>query len=187
MRKWATLLVLACVSQGLAAEDKKNPPDGWKEVAGGYKKKAYAVWMPTDGKTDDSEDSIVSPKFGQIRIFRTVCERKDGSLLAAGQILLPPDLTKAPIKVRQDFFRDLFLDEFKAKLIEEKKASLGTMAGKEYVVETPKGMARFRLLGTGVQMYRVLIVGTKEQVQSKEADAFFESFKRTPAAETKDK
>jgi hypothetical protein len=70
---------------------------------------------------ESNTDSIVSPRFGQIRIFRTVCTRKDGSLLAAGQIILPPGLTKGPPKVRQDFLRDMFLEEFKGKLVEEKR------------------------------------------------------------------
>src|SRR5947209_5260986 len=88
-------------------------------------------------------------------LFRTVCTRPNGSLLAAGQIILPPGLTKGPPKVRQDFLRNMFLEEFKGKLVGEKRARLGTMAGKEYLAETPTGMTRFRLLGTGVQMYRV--------------------------------
>ncbi len=104
----------------LFAADDKSPPEGWKEVKGGYKKQAYSVWLPTTGETTESEDSIVSPKFGQIRIFRTVCQQKDGPQFAAGQIILPPNLTKAPIKVRQEFFRDMFLEEVKGKLVEEK-------------------------------------------------------------------
>lgn len=184
MRTVSVLTVLALVLPAAAADD-KSPPDGWKEVAGGYKKQAYSVWMPAAGEPADNESSIVS-KYGQIRVFRTECQPKGGPLYAAGEILLPPDLTKAPIKVRQEFFRDLFLDEVKGKLVEEKKASLGTMAGKEYLVETPDGMARYRLLGTGVRIYRMAVVGTKDQVQSADADTFFDSFKRTPA-DKKDK
>ena len=47
-------------------------------------------------------------------------------------------------------------------------------------------MARYRLLGTGVRIYRMAVVGTKDQVQSADADTFFDSFKRTPA-DKKDK
>ena len=184
MRSLGILAAVAFVSLSAPTDD-KGPPDGWQEVTGGYKKQAFTAWVPTDGETKDSEDSIVS-KYGQIKIYRTVCQRKDGSVFAAGEIILPPDLTKAPIQVRQEFFRDLFLDEVKGKLTDEKKVSLGTMAGKEYLAETPDGMARYRLLGTGVQIYRLLVVGTKDQVQSKDADTFFDSFKRTPA-EKKDK
>lgn len=178
MRIFGVLLV-AMFFPLLAPADEKAPPEGWKEVSGGYKKLAYAVWMPADAKVDDKESSIVS-KYGQIRVFRSVCQRKDGMLFAAGQINLPPTLVKEPPKVRQDFFREAFLEEFNAKLVEEKNVKLGTMSGKEYVATTPKGLARHRLFGTGVQMFRVVVTGTKEQVESKDTDIFFESFKRTP-------
>jgi hypothetical protein len=163
----------------LASADEKTPPEGWAEVSGGYKKLAYSVWMPAKTKVDDKESSIVG-KYGQVRVFRSVCQRKDGMLFAAGQINLPPKLVKESPKVRQEFFRESFLEEFDAKLVEEKNVKLGTMAGKEYVAKTPKGMARLRLYGTGVQMFRVLVAGTKEQVESKDTDIFFDSFKRTP-------
>jgi hypothetical protein len=162
----------------LALADEKTPPDGWREVSGGYKNLAYSVWMPADTKLDAKESSIVS-KFGQIRVFRSVCQRKDGMMFAAGQINLPPTLVKESPKVRQAFFRESFLEEFDAKLVEEKNVKLGTMSGKEYTATTPKGLARYRLFGTGVQMFRVVVTGTKEQVESKDTDIFFDSFKRT--------
>jgi hypothetical protein len=170
------LLVLPLVTT--ARDD--TLPDGWREVTGGYKNRAYVVWYPKGGKLTNDEDSIVSKDFGQIRIYRSVLQRKDGSLLATSQILLPPKLVKAPPKVRQDFFRDMFLQEFDGKLVEEKKTKLGTMAGREYVVKTSKGMARYVVLGTGVQIFRVAFVGTKDQLESKDTQTFFDSFKRTP-------
>jgi hypothetical protein len=157
-------------------------------VSGGYKNKAYLVWVPKDGKLSSGESSIIARGYGQIRIFRTVLERKDGSVLAAGQIILPPKLVKAPPKARQDFFRDMALEELDGKLLQEKKAELRfkvgeqnvVMAGKEYLIRTPKGMARYQVLGTGVQIFRLLFVGGKQQLESTEAETFFNSFKRTP-------
>jgi len=55
---------------------------------------------------------------------------------------------------------------------------LDTMAGKEYLVQTLGGMARYRLHGTGVQVFRVFVIGSKEQVEGKEAETLFNSFKR---------
>jgi hypothetical protein len=171
-------LLLALAFAPLAgAAGADAPPKGWKEVKGGYKKEAYAVWVPEVGKLDEAESSLVT-KYGQVRVFRTVCETEAGPLLAAGQIRLPPKLTKAPLKVRQDFFRDSFLDELRARLVEEKKVKLGTLNGKEYLARTAGGMARMRLYGTGVMMFRVAVVGSKAQVESKEAELFFGSFRR---------
>jgi hypothetical protein len=185
MRVCKALAVLLLLPLVATAQD-KTPPEGWKEVKGGYKKEAYSVWLPADGKYDDKETSLIT-KQGQVRIFRDVVERKDGTIFAVGQINLPPALVKAQPKVRQDALRDMFLDEVNGKLMEEKKVSLGTMSGKEYLIKTPTGMARFRLFGTGVQMFRVAVIGTKDQVEAKDVDAFFDSFKRTPRAKTSEK
>jgi uncharacterized protein YegP (UPF0339 family) len=152
-----------------------KPPQGWKEHKGGFKNEAYTVWLPPGGELDDKMSSIVTKK-GQIRIYRTVTVTKDKAVYGAGQIQLPPDLTKATLKDRQDFFRDLFLDEVDGKLVEEKTIKVGIMVGKDYLIETPKGLARMQLIGPGVQVYRVIAIGTKEQIKSKETEAFFGSF-----------
>jgi predicted Zn finger-like uncharacterized protein len=161
--------------------DDKQPPPGWKEVKGGFRGEAYTMWVPASGRVQDSENNLVG-KGMQIRIWRTVCELKDGTIFAGGEITLPPTLVRATPKVRQDLFRDLFLEEVGGKLVEEKKANLDTMAGKEYLVETRTGLARYRLIGTGVKIFRILVIGTKEKVQSKDAEFFMESFKRKPPA-----
>lgn len=72
MRGSSTLLVLLSVPLAAAAD----PPEGWKEVKGGFRNQAYAVWLPADGKIDSSQDSLVARGYGQVRIFRTVCERQ---------------------------------------------------------------------------------------------------------------
>jgi hypothetical protein len=177
----------------LALADDPAPPKGWKEVKGGRNKQAYSVWLPTNAEIDEKESSFRARGIGQIRVFRTVYHPKGGLLLAAGQIILPPKLAQTPPKLRQNVFRDVFLEEFKGKLVEEKQAKLDRMNGKEYLAETPDGLARFRLLGMKAVMFRVVAVGTKEQIESKEVDDFFNSFKRlgqykkdTPDTEKKD-
>jgi hypothetical protein len=185
MRRFLVLSVLVFFPLVLVA-DEESPPAGWKAYAGGYKKAAYVVWLPANGTLDEKESNIVG-KFGQIRVFRTVCERKDGSVFGAGQIRLPPKLVKEQPKVRQDFFRDSFLKEIDGKLLEEKRIKLGTMAGREYLIKTPKGMARYRLFGTGVLLFRVFVIGSKEQVTGKEGETLFNSFKRTPPPPKKEK
>ena len=106
-------------------------------------------------------------------------ERNNGSLFITSEIRLPPALGMGPAKGRHDLLRDLCLDEFDGKLLEEKQIKLGTMGGREYLIKTPKGRLRFRLLGTGVLIYRQVVVGTKEQVESKDTDTFMDSFQRT--------
>jgi hypothetical protein len=178
MRASRGLLVIVVLPLLLAADEKKSPPKGWEVVT--PKNKAYVVWFPREGKREESRDSLVARKYGQIRFFRIVQKRKPGYYFATSQIILPPRLTRAPAKVRQNFFRDSFLEEVNGKVVKETKVRLGTMPGKEYLIKTPVGMARLRLLGTGVQIYRIAVVGTKEQLESKDTATFFDSFKRTP-------
>jgi hypothetical protein len=185
MKRLATALVGLLVASLVAAASEDSVPAGWKEVKGGYKDSAYVVRYPANGKVSNDQASIVDPQFGQIRIFRSLCECPDGSLMATSQIILPPKLVKAPPKVRQNLFRDMFLKEVDGTLVEEKKTMLGTMAGRDYVLDTPKGAARFIMLGTGVQIFRVAFVGKKDQLDAKDTQTFFDSFKRTPqSAET---
>lgn len=176
MRASTSLLVLAVLPSFVMA-DATAPPAGWKEFA--PKNKSYVTVFPAGAKVDQSEDSIVSPKFGQIRIFRAVAER-DSGLLVVSQVILPPRLLKSTAKTRQDFFRDMCLDEFRGKVVSEKKVRLGTMPGKEYLIKTGTGYARFRLLGTGSQVFRLLVTGSKEHVYAKDAEIFLGTFKRTP-------
>ncbi|MCE9563544.1 MAG: hypothetical protein K8U57_16000 [Planctomycetes bacterium] len=161
------------------AADEVKPPEGWKESKGGYKNDAFIIWLPSDGKVDDKMSSVMT-KNGQIRIYRLMSAGKDGSVFGASQIILPPALNTVTIKDRQDLLRDLFVDEVKGKLLEEKKVTATNLTGKEYLVETPDGLARMRLLNSGIQIFRVVAVGSKEQLKAKEVDAFFDSFKHTP-------
>ena len=67
----------------------------------------------------------------------------------------------------------------KGKIVSEKEYPFGKTKGTEYMIEMPKGqMARYRLL-VGVLVFRSAVIGTKEQVASKDADIFPESFKLT--------
>jgi hypothetical protein len=52
------------------------------------------------------------------------------------------------------------------------------LVGKEYLIQTPREVVRFRLIGPGVKIYRIVVVGTKEQVNSADAEAFFGNFRR---------
>lgn len=186
MRMSRALLMVLVVPLAVVAAADKEPPAGFKEVT--PKNKSWVAWYPSDGKIDESEDSIVSRQFGQIRIFRTVLDRKDKSAFIVSLVRLPAALLKAPAKDRQDFFKEILCDEFNATVKEEKNIRLGTMAGKEFHLEGRRNLAiRARVYGTGTQVFRVLVVGTKEQVNSKDAETFFDSFKRTPKTGENDK
>jgi hypothetical protein len=180
MRTLSCLTLFATAAFFVAtAADEVKPPEGWKDHKGGYKNDAFIIWLPADAKVDDKTSSVMT-KQGQIRFYRTVSVGKDGMVFGASQMILPPGLNGVPIKDRQDLLRDLFIDEVKGKLLEENKVTSGKLTGKEYLVETPDGLARMRLLNSGIQIFRLAAIGSKEQMKAKEVDAFFETFKHTP-------
>ena len=151
------------------------------------KNTTYAAWFPPDGEIKQSEESIVIPKTGQIRNFVAVLERKDGSTYITSQINLPPQLTKSTLKFRQDLCRDMIVEGVKGKVLEEKKIEMAGLAGKEYLIKSPTEMIRMRLIGPGVQIYRIFVAGTKEQINSADAEAFFDNFKRVSRIKSSDK
>ena len=177
MRVLAVGFLLAIFSLGLAAGE-NQPPAGWTEYA--PKLKSYVVWFPTDARVMESEKNIVS-KATQIRVSRATVQAKNGLLFGTSQIIIPPNFAKDKVKERFATYREWCLDELNGKLIEEKNVKLDTMVGKEFVIEAKNGdMARYRVFGAGVQIFRAVVIGTKQQVESKDADTFFDSFRRTP-------
>src|SRR5206468_3146235 len=54
--------------------------------------------------------------------------------------------------------------------------------GKEYTIATARGLVRVRLFASGGLIYEATVIGTKEQVQAKEADLFLDSYKLTELA-----
>jgi hypothetical protein len=171
------LVVVIAVAVGVHAGD-NQPPQGWKEVVA--KKNAYAAWFPPEGKFEESDQSMAS-KYGNFMMSRAILKRKDGMLFAASQLFVPPKrVQEVPPVNRIKAYRDIFLSEFKGKLVEEKaipalspKASVG---GKEYLIATRKDMVRLRVWGTASVVYRAVVVGTREQVTSKDAETFFQGF-----------
>lgn len=165
----------------LQAQDAK-PPDGWKEVTA--KKNAYRVWVPTNGELSETRENVplkIEGRTQTLTVDITTLDRKDKSIFIASRLTVPADLLKSSKpNERQAMYRDHFISAVKGKLIEQKEVAIGKVKGTEYMIETPKGFARFRLYGTSSIVYRVAIIGTKEQVNSKDAETFFDSFK-TPS------
>ncbi|HTU92779.1 MAG TPA: hypothetical protein VMF69_22045 [Gemmataceae bacterium] len=187
MRMSKASIILVMVPLVVAASDDKTPPKGFREVT--PTNRAWVAWYPSGGKLRESEELVVLPRFGQIRVFRNVLERKDTSLFAVSQVRLPPKFFRSTAKARQDFFVAVACNEFNAQIKEQKNIKLGTMAGKEFLLAGRGNMVRTRIYETGAQVFRVTMVGTKKQVSSEEAETFFTSFKRASktSADKKDK
>lgn len=86
-----------------------------------------------------------------------------------------------------DGTRDVVVLSSKGKLLSEKKIVLGKNAGREIRAEVALGqdrkggILRCRIYLVGTRVFQVMAIGPKDEVGSKEVDAFFGSFKLTPA------
>ncbi|VTR94271.1 unnamed protein product [Gemmata massiliana] len=90
--------------------------------------------------------------------------------------LIGPDVSQAMIEAA----RNSFLKEVKGKVADEKEIKLEKLTGKEYeiTIDAQKS-ARLRVFAIGTFVHYFAIVGTKEQVEGKDADTFLDSFKIT--------
>jgi hypothetical protein len=87
-----------------------------------------------------------------------------------------PELAQALIEVT----RDVYVKELKGKIIDENDIKLGDRKGKEYQIQIDtKRSARLRVFAIGTFIHSFAIVGTNEQVKSKDADTFLDSFRIT--------
>ncbi|MCE9561100.1 MAG: hypothetical protein K8U57_03500, partial [Planctomycetes bacterium] len=122
-------------------------------------------------------------------------------MIVKGKIIKPPPVppgppaglfpTLAEKQAMGESMRDLFLKEVKGKVADEKEVKLGIHTGKEYQITiNDKTSARVRVFVTGRILHQFGIVGTKEQVEGKDADTFFESYRmphEADAEKAKDK
>lgn len=77
-----------------------------------------------------------------------------------------------------EIMRDVFLKHVKGKVADEREIKLGDFTGKEYdVTIDSKTSARCRVFVAGRLIHQFAIVGTKEQVEGKDADLFLDSFR----------
>jgi hypothetical protein len=111
-------------------------------------------------------------------------EMNGGPTFNAGTVRVPPTLLrKIPIQERIEIFRDGFVKEVQGTIEKEKEIKQGRLTGREYLIMTGKSPARLRLFAFGSRIYRVMVLGTKEQVDSKDAETFLNSY-QLPAAAT---
>jgi hypothetical protein len=67
----------------------------------------------------------------------------------------------------------------------EQETRLGNAIGREYLIASGQGQARLRAYSTGTRIYHASVFGTPQQVQSVEANTFFDSFRLSgPAVPT---
>jgi regulation of enolase protein 1 (concanavalin A-like superfamily) len=160
----------------------EKPPQGWSEYT--PKDKSFSVWLPDNVGRKSERERTIAVRGRRFKVDIVQIDVKGGLTYTAENIILPLDFVRQikPTE-RMDMFRDLFVDEAKGKVDEEKEIKLGTLTGKEYLVTTGQGKERLRLFLVGSRVLRVTVNGTKEQVESTEANVFLDSFRGPTAAD----
>jgi hypothetical protein len=169
-------------------KDAPKPPEGWVEYI--PMDKVFSAWIPKGGKRTERTDTV-DVKDQKVRVNILELESEGKGKFVARTLLLqfgPPkgkiDPKKKPVfpdpNALTEAVRDAFLKEVKGKVADEKEIKIGDHKAKEYSITiNAKTMARMRVLVMGRFVFQAGLVGTKEQVEGKDADLFLDSFKPT--------
>jgi hypothetical protein len=169
----AALLFLAPYPQ--SGDETPKPPQGWKEFS--PKDKAFTVWIPENPRRQAERERTTSVRGTLLKITVLQVEMPSGVIYHVEKLTLTGAiLTKLKRKELEDTLKDVLLAQFRGKLAEESEAKLGALTGKEYLIETGKGLAKARVfVGGAGRVVIVLAEGTKEQVEDKGTQIFLDS------------
>ena len=158
---------------------KKEVPAGWKE----YKPKNGAFLPDSVGESKENNPIVQPKKIPTLRLNVTelTAEAKGGPTYTASVIDANP-LTalavagKGTTSERIDWFRDFLQESANGKISGQKPIKLGRLEGKEFLIERPKGVTRYRVYMFVNKYFMVSVTGTKAQVESKDALTFLDSY-----------
>jgi hypothetical protein len=178
MRVCITVLALALgvlllhVERGLAQEGQEFAP----------KNGMFTLKLPA-GEKKTEKTKILAINKHKVPIESTAAV-KDGTTFSGGSIGIPAVVMREiPADTRFDILKDAFVKGMKGKVDETKDVKTDGVPGKEYLIAVPKGVVRMQLYTVAGWVIFSTVQGTKEQVASKEADAFFASLKMTDKAQ----
>ena len=162
--RFAVALAVLFASTLAAGQDK--PPEKYESREG-----KYSVQFP--GKPNKTTN-----KAGGIDLHIAIVEMGMGGF-AVIHSDLPPEATKvAKPKALLDGGQKGLIENFKAKVTSSRDFEFGKekYPARELVGEKDKLNLRIQIILAGNRLYQVFVVGSKEQIMNKEADAFFSSF-----------
>jgi hypothetical protein len=143
----------------------------------------YTITLP-DGDTSADKTKVLTIGKHKVPIEASKSALKDGTTFAGASVGIPAVVMRdIPADKRFDTLRDAIVKTLNGKVKEEKDIKQDPIPGKEYQVELPKGTARVQLYTVaGWVVFAVVEGKNKDAVNSKQADAFFDSLKFTDKA-----
>jgi hypothetical protein len=175
MRSLLAFAVVSLVAVSLAhsGDETPQPPKGWKEYTPADR--SFTCWIPTNPKRTFERTRTTTLRGQSMKLTLLHLEMANGTIYQVEKVALPASL-KLKRKDLEEALKEMLLSEMKGKLTDEKDAKLGALSGKEYTVETGKGLAVARVfVGGGTRVVILHAEGTKEQVQDKATMTFLDS------------
>lgn len=186
------LLAIACITIAQAAPPAKpaGPPKGWRV----YKapQNGFTVWLPQKGGQQANQTLTLRIRGSNpLKVDRIRYTPNMGPIYGAGIVHLPKVLIGQITGTKWlELFRDAYLEEGKAKLMEQKEVNLGQFPGREFLIKGMADTTRLRVYVAEKQLYLLTIEGKPEEMNTDEATTFLGSYK-VPGLEadlaTKDK
>jgi hypothetical protein len=168
----------------LMAADETTPPPGWQDYS--PKDRSFSVWLPEKSGRRSERERTVPVRGLSIKINLVQVEVRGKLTYEAASLLLPTPLARRfSQKEKLEFIRDVFLSEVRGKVYDETEVKQGQAAGKEYVIQVGRSLARLRVFAQGRRLYRASVLGSKTHLASKDADTFLESYQ--PSSKTPEK
>lgn len=127
-----------------------------------------------------SETTEIKAGKDTLKLVLDTVELKGGTVFQVSYIDASDEVSKQPAGPRLDKVRDGNKGP-NGKVIEDKPIALGTdrYPGRDFLLETPSGFIRNRVVIVGNRLYQVMVQGSKEVVTSPSADKFLNSFEIT--------
>ncbi len=154
-----------------------QPPEGWVEVRS--KTGTFSVWLPKDGKFSETENVVLLPGVGQVRISNISAVRADGTAFVASQVILPSTLKTKTTQARIDLVRDATFREFKGNVLNQQPTKVnGFSNAQEYLIQSGAVLARIRIFNAIRNHHRTVVIGAKNRIDAEDARIFENSFRK---------
>jgi hypothetical protein len=161
-----------------AAKDAPKPPAGWTEYS--PRDGSYAVWVPQKTKSRAERERTTTIRGQRLKVQILAAEVAGGPTYVTEAITLSPALTRQfkPGEL-SNLFRDAIASEAGGRVTDESDVKAGAVVGKEYRVESAKGVTRVRVFVDGGRTLILRVSGRKEQVDAAAAETYLGSGRLT--------
>lgn len=147
------------------------------------KNKMFTITLPAGEKAQERTRVLTIGKH-KVPIEASESMLPDGTSYLGASVGIPAVVMREiPANQRFDILRDAIMKQVKGKVLKEKFVKKDVVPGKEYQIQLENGAARMQIYTiAGFVVYAIVEGKTKEDVNGKQADAFYKSLKMTEAA-----